>query len=209
MVISVGRTPMSAPAGSSECHLIKAMILFLPQQQHKCPHSRPSRHPSSWMVISDNNFLLFLAMEPEQGKAPAIDDYLAVPLKIIMQLRISLESTEFYWGQTNQWWWWEVQKKGQCELERMRPTDYVSVKSSGQAYSYERRRLLSFPLLVKKKKVNMPPTLVKKIFPGHFQWPRDYTYHVLSKSFCIHALNWKNTDLGEFLILLQDGYSHC
>lgn len=30
MVISVGRTLMTAPAGSSECHLIKAMILFLP-----------------------------------------------------------------------------------------------------------------------------------------------------------------------------------
>lgn len=41
MVISVGRTLMPAPAGSSECHLIKAMILFLPQQQHKYPHSRP------------------------------------------------------------------------------------------------------------------------------------------------------------------------
>lgn len=33
------------PAGSSECHLIKAMILFLPRQQHKYPHSRP-RSPS-------------------------------------------------------------------------------------------------------------------------------------------------------------------
>lgn len=152
MVISVGRTPMSAPAGSSECHLIKAMILFLPQQQHKCPHSRPSRHPSSWMVISDNNFLLFLAMEPEQGKAPAIDDYLAVPLKIIMQLRISLESTEFYWGQTNQWWWWEVQKKGQCELERMRPTDYVSVKSSGQPTHMREEGYSHFPCWLKKKK---------------------------------------------------------
>lgn len=48
------------------------------------------------MVISDNNFLLFPATEQEQGKAPAVDDYLAVLLKIIIQLDTSLESPEFH-----------------------------------------------------------------------------------------------------------------
>lgn len=79
MVSSVGRMATTAPSTSSECHLIKAMILFLSQQQHKYLHSGPllTIH-HHWMVISDNNFLLFPAVEPEQGKAPAPDDYLVV-----------------------------------------------------------------------------------------------------------------------------------
>lgn len=96
MVSSGGGTLMTAPTGSSECHLIKAMILFLPQQQHKYPHFRPCL-PSiilEW-CISDDNFLLFPATQPVQGKVPTVDDYLAMPIKIIRELDTPLESPEF------------------------------------------------------------------------------------------------------------------
>ena len=34
-------------------------------------------------------------MEPKKGKAPAVDDYVVMPPKIIIQLDMSLESPEF------------------------------------------------------------------------------------------------------------------
>lgn len=58
-------------------------------------------HP--WIWIGDNNFLLFPATELMKRNPPAMDDFLAMSHKTIIQLDISLESPEFpFEGQANQ-----------------------------------------------------------------------------------------------------------
>lgn len=85
------------------------------------------------MAISDNNFLLFPATEPEQGKGTRRKWLCSHALKIIIQLDTSLESPG---EQMNQWWWWVTRREKGVELERARPTDYVS-ESNTTAYEME------------------------------------------------------------------------